>query len=254
MDPLNAVIAALDELEPTTIVWPRGLMHPGGPHRRLKGMFSPISIGEDECRAFGRLIAARRPAEAFVIGNAFGLSSAYIALAMQQHGGRRIVTLDSQAEGDGARCAGIAAALADKLDLGLLTQKKGRSPEDVPGAVEAERHELLFIDGLHAHPQVTHDLDAVLPYAAEDGVIVWHDYWIPGVPEAVMAARERGWSVWWIPTSCEMVLGTRDPEVFRALRETFPEGTEALPTISRIRPLGVIGGLLWGYWRERLTG
>ena len=58
---LTAVLRALDELTETRLVWPDGLFHPGGPHRRLKGEVYPISIGEDECRVFGTLIRGLPP-------------------------------------------------------------------------------------------------------------------------------------------------------------------------------------------------
>ncbi|MBM4362744.1 MAG: hypothetical protein FJ104_08690, partial [Deltaproteobacteria bacterium] len=128
---LRAVLAALDGVAETRVVWKDGLFHPGGPHRRLRGEQYPISIGEDECRAFGRLVRALRPERCFIIGNAFGLSSAYIAHVMKDHGGVSCITLDDQSEGNGARCAKVAQALADKVGVtGLLENKKGRSPEN----------------------------------------------------------------------------------------------------------------------------
>jgi hypothetical protein len=69
---LEAVVNKLNEITDTSEVWPRGLMHPGGPHRRLSDMLMPISIGEDEGLVFGRLIEAFRSEHAFIIGNAFG--------------------------------------------------------------------------------------------------------------------------------------------------------------------------------------
>ena len=73
---LHRVIGALDSVAETTMVWPKGLLNPGGPHRRLKGHQYPISIGEDECLVFGKLIESLRPAHCYIIGNAFGFSSA----------------------------------------------------------------------------------------------------------------------------------------------------------------------------------
>jgi predicted O-methyltransferase YrrM len=224
---LTRVLRALDGVAETSLLWREGLLNPGGPHRRLKGHHYPISIGEDECLVFGKLVEAFRPAHCFIIGNAFGFSSAYIADAMKQAGGKSVVTLDDQSEGDGQRIASIAQRLTDALGVGdVLVNKKGRSPEDIARAVDQPAYELIFIDGLHRHPQVTHDLHGVLPYCPPNGLIVFHDSWIIGVPEAVAEAKKAGFRCLWIPTSCEMIVATRDPERFARLQELFPAGVE----------------------------
>ena len=222
---LAAVLHALDQLTETRLVWRDGLFHPGGPHRRLKGEVYPISIGEDECRAFGTLIRGLKPEYCFIIGNAFGLSSAYIAHVMQRHGGKSVVTLDDQSEGNGQRCASIAQGLTERLKLdGFLVNKKGRSPEHTKQAAGERIYDVIFIDGLHRHPQVTLDFEGVQALADKRTTFVWHDGWIRGVPESVEAAKAQGVNVLWLPTSCEMILGTRSPERFEQLREMFPEG------------------------------
>ena len=226
VDPIKAVIAALDSIHETRLVWPKGLLHPGGPHRKLHGMMFPISIGEDECRVFGRLIESFRPETCFIIGNAFGLSSCYIAAAMKEQGGQRVVTLDSQQEGDGERCGRIARELASQLALDLLTNVKGRSPEDIGAAATEDFYDIIFIDGAHIHPQVTKDYVAMAPYIADHTIVVWHDYWLSGIHQSVRRATDEGMRCLWIPTSCEMVVGTRDPERFEQFRTLFPNGVE----------------------------
>jgi predicted O-methyltransferase YrrM len=236
VDPhLEAVVKALEEIADVTFVWPKGLMNPGGPHRRLSDMPSPISIGEDECRVFGKVIEAFRPEHCFIVGNAFGLSSTYVARAMMANGGKSVITLDSQSEGDGARCAAIAQELSNRLGLDILTNKKGFSPDDTASAVEVEQHDLIFIDGLHAHPQVIKDFDGLLPYAHERTIFAWHDFWMPGIPEGVEHARQAGLRCLWIPTSCEMVLGTRDNAVFDTLKALFPHGEEHKKPHSKLK-------------------
>jgi predicted O-methyltransferase YrrM len=232
---MRAVVEALEKIASLTLVWPRGLMNPGGPHRRLTEMPSPISIGEDECMVFGRVIEAFRPQHCFIVGNAFGLSSAYIARAMQANGGKSVVTLDSQTEGDGERCAAIATELAARLGLVILKNKKGFSPENTKESVESELHELIFIDGLHAHPQVIRDFDGLLPFSNERTIFAWHDFWMPGIPEGVEHARQKGFRCLWIPTSCEMVLGTRDTTTFERLKQLFPAGEENRPPHSKAK-------------------
>ena len=222
---LQRVVGALNELAEVGLLWEKGLLNPGGPHRRLRGHHYPISIGEDECLVFGKLVEAMRPETCYIIGNTFGFSSAYIADVMKRSGGKSVITLDNQSEGAGAQSAAIANGLSEKLGLaGILKNKKGSSPQDIPGSVEHKRHDLIFIDGLHRHPQVIHDLEGVLPYADDRTVIVFHDSWIIGVPEAVARAKEKGFRCLWVPTSCEMILATRDQARFAELQELFPSG------------------------------
>jgi predicted O-methyltransferase YrrM len=224
---LTRVLAALEKIAPTSLLWHKGLLNPGGPHRRLKGIHYPISIGEDECLVFGKLIERFKPANCYIIGNAFGLSSAYIADVMRRHGGQRVITLDNQSEGQGERTAAIAQQLTDALELSdLLVNKKGSAPQDIAATVEHPSYDLIFIDGLHRHPQVTHDFKGVLPYANDQSLIVFHDSWIIGVPEAVAEAKEQGFRCLWLPTSCEMIVATRDQERFAQLQEIFPDGVE----------------------------
>ena len=253
-DSLRTVVAALESIAKIRIIWPRGLMNPGGPHRHLRGMISPISIGEDECAVFRRLIQTTRPRHAFLIGNAFGFSSAYIAHVMEAHGGESVVTLDSQTEGDGVRCARIAQRLTQTLGLRILTAIHGTSPYDVSAAVAVEDHDLVFIDGLHAHPQVTYDFEALLPFTNSRTIFVWHDYWIPGVPQGVAAARARGVNMLYLPTSCEMVLGTRDEAVFNQLRVVYAEAREEFPAHGKLTPLRVYTQIAAAYLIDQVRG
>lgn len=221
---ISAIIPVLEELADVRVLWKHGLMNPGGPHRRLAGSLSPISIGEDECRVFGRLIEAFRPENAFIVGNAFGLSSTYIALAMRDAGADHVIAMDTETEGDGASCAVLARTLAKRLSLDLLHAKKGESPQDTPFVIESEQYDLVFLDGNHLRPYVRDDLHGVLPYLKDDSVVVFHDYFMPGVREGVAAAHAAGLSCLWLPTSCEMVLATKCPTRLAALCAVFPEG------------------------------
>ncbi len=226
-DALARVTKTLDRIADVGFLWEKGLLNPGGPHRRLRGHHYPISIGEDECRVFGTLIEGFRPEHCYIIGNAFGFSSAYIADVMKHHGGKSVITLDNQSEGAGQKAAGIAQALADELQLSaILKNKKGTSPQDIAATVEQPAYDLVFIDGLHRHPQVTHDFDGVLPYVAQNGIVVFHDSWIIGVPEAVQRAKQQGFRCLWVPTSCEMILATRDAQRFARMQALFPQGVE----------------------------
>jgi predicted O-methyltransferase YrrM len=221
---LDKLVSALQEMADVKLVWRNGFANRGGPHRRLAGNKTPISIGEDECELFAKLIVALRPENCFIVGNAFGFSSAFIAMVMQDHGGRSVITLDAQTEGYGERNAQVARALTERLSLKILKNKKGFSPRDVPAAVEDPTYDLIFLDGCHDHPQVTYDLLGALPYAHEKSVIVLHDFWLRGVLHGARAAEAAGFHCWLVRTSCEIVLCTRDQATFDKLREVFPEG------------------------------
>ncbi len=231
---IRQVLAALSEFTNPGLVWRNGLMHRGGPHYRVS---ISVSIGADECRVFGKLIETFRPRDGFIVGNAFGYSCAIIALAMRDHGGETLITLDPRTEGDGERCAAIANELLRRLNLNFVKNKKGYSPQDIPGAVEKPKYDLIFIDGLHAHPQVTKDFDGCEPYGHDKTVFVWHDYWLEGIPECIDHAKSKGYLCWYIPTSCEMVVGTRDPETFKKFKELFPNGAEDGPKRSKLEHL-----------------
>jgi predicted O-methyltransferase YrrM len=219
---LNKLVSALQEMADTKVVWRHGFANRGGPHRRLAGNKTPISIGEDECELFAKLIVALRPENCFIVGNAFGFSSAFIAMVMQDNGGRSVITLDAQTEGYGERNARVARALTERLSLKILKNKKGFSPRDVPAAVEDAAYDLIFLDGNHDHPQVTYDLLGAVPYAHEKSVIVLHDFWLRGVRQGAQAAEAAGFHCWLVRTSCEIVLCTRDRATYDKLRELFP--------------------------------
>lgn len=230
-DLIREIVGELDAIGGIETVWPRGLVHPGGPHYRLRGMLSPISIGEDECRAFGKLIEAFRPSNAFIIGNAFGMSSVFIAKMMERCRGRVVITLDSKSEGDGERCYRIAGELRDRLKADILTNKVGWSPQDVNSAAEDDSYGLIFIDGRHAHPQVTRDFEGCKHLAVDDTILCWHDYWVPGIPRSVATAERNGFRCLKVNTSCEMVFGTRSLERFELLCQMFKNSEPPRPRL-----------------------
>ena len=167
--------------------------------------------------------------------------------------------MDAETDGDGPQNANVARGLAKRLDVELLRIKKGYSPQDTPGAVEAAQYDLVFIDGNHYSPFVRNDLLGVLPYLRDDSVVVFHDFFLEGVRDGVKAAIDAGLRCLWLPTSCEMVVATRSEQRFNELRALFPDGSDD-PLRHRIslmrtalwwaRTLPVQGSV----WFERLTG
>lgn len=230
---LQKIKERISEVAKVIPIWQKGLIHPGGPHYRLKGWPTPMSFGEDEALVFGKLLKKTRPNNVFIIGNAFGFSSTYIASIAKMHGGKAVVTLDAQTD-NGKHCAMVAKKLTKKLQLeDILVNKKGTSPQDVEKSADGKKFDLVLIDGLHADPQVRLDFLACIPIANKDAVFVWHDYWIPGIPESVTLAKQMGYHCLFLPTSCEMVLGTKSPKVFSQLKKIFPEGSNNFPQHSK---------------------
>ena len=234
---IREIVSTLDDVAGLDRIWRRGLVHRGGPHYRLRGTLVPISLGEDECAALGRLIEEFRPGNCFAIGNAFGMSSVFIAKMMERHGGKSVVTLDSKTEGDGERCFHTAQKLRERMDARLLANKVGWSPQDVDCAADDGSYDLIFIDGDHSHPQATLDFEGVKHLARQNTILCWHDYWLTGVQRSIDAALQAGYQCVKINTSCEMTFGTKDQAVFRRLARLFPDG-EAPRKRRRI--------LLWG--------
>ncbi len=230
---IRKIVDALNDIAGVETVFKNGAVHPGGPHYRLAGMSGPISIGEDECRALGALIDAFNPTNAFIIGNAFGLSGVFVAAMMQARRGQRTVTLDNQSEGEGQRIARIAEQLRERLGCDILINWKGSSPVDIPAAAENKLYDFIFIDGLHRHPQVTRDFFGILPIATPNAIVCWHDYWMTGIPKSVEEAQRAGFQCIKVNTSCEMVFGSRDEGVFNTICSLF-ENTEAPK--RRLRP------------------
>lgn len=217
------VCNALQEVAALDSLWPNGVVHRGGPHYRLNGTLGPVSFGEDECVSIGRFVNEFRPSNCFIIGNAFGMSSVYIAKAMEACGGSSVITLDNKSEGDGERCATVAEKLRERMQAHLLENRYGWSPNDILSTTEGKKFDFLLIDGLHAHPQVTDDYHGALNVLHDQSIICWHDYWLAGVPESVATAESEGFLCTKVNTSGELVFGTRDKSVFDRIQATFPE-------------------------------
>ncbi len=248
-DLVREIVVNLDAIAGLDVVWKRGIVHPGGPHYRLKGTLGPVSLGEDECRVFGRLIQVFEPGNCFIIGNAFGMSSTYIAKMMERHGGRAVITLDSKSEGDGERCYTTANRIRERMGCALLTNKSGWSPQDIDAAAEDSAYDLIFIDGDHHHPQVTRDFHGVKHLAHDESIVCWHDYWMEGIPESVEEAQREGFHCIKVNTSCEMVLGTRSLDVFGRIKELFPNVEEPRKRTRRMAYLKLYQSLAVGAFK-----
>lgn len=251
---IRSVVRTVDEAAGLDRLWTGGLVHAGGPHYRLRGTLVPISIGEDECLALARIIERFRPRRCFIVGNAFGVSSVVIAKVMERCGGEAVITLDSKSEGHGERCHRVAELLRQRLNAVLLTNKVGWSPRDVGAAAGEEAYDLVFIDGDHSHPQVTHDFEGVQGLVHERTIVCWHDFWVDGVPQSVAAAEAAGYRCLKVNTSCEMVFGTRSAAVSEELGVLFPGGEPPRRRARSIRVWGRLGASFLAYLFGKCCG
>lgn len=129
---------------------------------------------------------------ALEIGARFGCSTLALALAIREHGGAALVSVDPHgfvpARGhlsgsyeimrDNLRAAGLAEFVTPVL---AVSEAVG----------QWWRHELclVFIDGNHAAAAVARDIELFAPHVADGGVLCGHDYLKGGT--AVEAADER---------------------------------------------------------------
>jgi predicted O-methyltransferase YrrM len=250
---IRDLVRELDDIAGLEAIWKNGVVHPGGPHYRLKGMLGPISLGEDECIVLGRVIEGFKPKGCFIIGNGFGMGSAFIAKQMELHGGRSVVSLDNKSEGDGDRCYETSIKIRERMDCRLLKNKWGWSPHDIEMAANGESYDLILIDGDHSHPQVTRDFKGVQSIAHEGAIVCWHYYWLDGVAESVAEAQRAGYHCLKINSSCEIVFGTKCESDFQRMKELF---SSAEIPVRRRRPLAhmkLYNALLSGVVKTYLT-
>lgn len=246
------VVSTLETITGLDRIWKHGLVHHGGPHYRLRGRVGPVSIGEDECLIFGKLIGHFKPAHCFIIGNGFGMSSATIAKIMEANGGQSVITLDNRSEGDGERCFQIAEQLRVRLDCRILQNKAGSSPQDIERASEGCLLDLAFIDGGHLHPQATEDFLGIQPSLKQDAILCWHDYWLEGVSRSVAKAQSVGYRCAKIESSCEMVIGTKSDSVFRRIDSLFDDLSEPTPRHHPLAHCKRYGPFIWPAIKARL--
>lgn len=250
-DVMKSVVTSLRAIDRVDTIWRRGLVHAGGPHYRLSGTTGPVSIGEDECSKLGKLIVTFRLSRGFIIGNGFGLSSAFIATIMQDSGGTSLVTVDDMTEGDGRRCFDTAEKLRRRLGCQILRNERGRSPEDIGRVAGTGPYDLVLIDGNHAHPHVIADFRGVQPLLRNDSIVCWHDYWLEGVASSVSEARRAGFHCAHVKSSCEMVFGTKDERVCGAIRTLFDAGEPPERGRHPMARLTVSASSLWARMKRR---
>lgn len=113
-----------------------------------------------------------KPENIFIIGNAFGLSTIFLAELFPD---ASIDVIDAEIEGLETKIGSDLTKEINKKEFGNIKLTKGFSPQDLPQAMRAKKYNLIFIDGLHTNEQILLDFYGMLPYCDEKCTIYFHD-------------------------------------------------------------------------------
>ena len=114
-----------------------------------------------------------------VTGGKLVTMDAYVEENFNYSGGYDINTkLVKNVEADGYK---MANALINALDItNNVSLEIGWSPDDTGGIIERTfgdtKLDFAFIDGGHTQAQIDADVKAVLPYLADDCILLFHDH------------------------------------------------------------------------------
>lgn len=88
-----------------------------------------------------------------------------------------------------------AAGLSERIVLHI-----DWSPGCIPGISE-QPWGLVFLDGWHLDGQPAKDVDGIIPWMADDGVLILHDVWMQDVYAAARGLLFKGWHMTVFPTA-----------------------------------------------------
>lgn len=176
-----------------------GLIWHPGPHPQQEADYyqdflfpGSICCTADEAVILHQAAMWSNPRYVLEIGSYVGWSTAHLALGAKS---ALIVAVDSLEEHE------AAAALTDVFYSNIqrcgVAQRvflvTGRSPE-ILGYLEPHKGwDLAFVDGFHRNGQPVKDVAGLLPFMAENGVIILHDTWMPGVRDACNFLEQAGY-------------------------------------------------------------
>jgi len=130
------------------------------------------AICSSDVELFATISKIMQPKSIFCVGNAFGYSTLIISQLFPQ---AHLDVIDAETEGKDNRFGSrITREIAKKhkLDINLYS---GFSPQDTPKALQRQKYELAFIDGLHSNEQLLKDFRGIHPYLSDECVVVCHD-------------------------------------------------------------------------------
>ena len=164
---------------------------------KLSNHYHPWSMREHEAKIVYDLIVQNGLKSGFEIATAFGISASVMGQALKVTGGK-LVTMDAyveenfnysggydintklvkNVEADGYKMANAlinALGITDNVSLEV-----GWSPDDTGGIIQRTfgdtKLDFAFIDGGHTQAQIDADVKAVLPYLADDCILLFHDH------------------------------------------------------------------------------
>ncbi|MGO9330551.1 MAG: class I SAM-dependent methyltransferase [Steroidobacteraceae bacterium] len=133
------------------------------------------SVTADEVDYFQDLIKQHRPASFVEIGTASGLSGGLICLLMDEFGGKRFVTVDSDNTfyGDTTKENGFLLPSIYPGGNVEVTYLPHTIAADVPGL--GETFDMGFVDACHDHPWPLIDTLCLYPVMGGSKVVIEHD-------------------------------------------------------------------------------
>jgi hypothetical protein len=200
---------------------------------KLAGIGYDSTMGSDELQYLFKLISRFKFRSAFIIGNAFGLSSAYVALVMAENEGERVLTIDNLnhhiTDDETIRKVSdiqhlVAESLILNLDLPLtFINTVGWSPKDLPKICSPYLFDFVIIDGYHIEEAVIADFNGILPYTTDDVLFVFHDLDIPGVRAGYEACLDNNptFSGHYVKTSWDLGFVTKSRDLLNKYSEVL---------------------------------
>jgi predicted O-methyltransferase YrrM/ubiquinone/menaquinone biosynthesis C-methylase UbiE len=164
---------------------------------KLSNHYHPWSMREHEAKIVYDLIVQNGLKSGFEIATAFGISASVMGQALKITGGK-LVTMDAYIEENFNYSGGydINTKLVKNVDadgykmakalievLGItdnVALEIGWSPDDTGSIIDrtfgTTKLDFAFIDGGHTQAQIDADVKAVLPYLADDCILLFHDH------------------------------------------------------------------------------
>lgn len=229
----------------------------------------PLGVGAglapQELEFLELLLGTIRPANALIVGNAFGWSA--IAVGMSAPGAV-VVAMEAGIEGDGTD-TGSALTHAIAADEGLNVRVVSAfSPRDT-AAVVAEAFpgqpiDFVLIDGLHVNEQLLRDIEGVLPFVSDRCVFFLHDvlswHMLSAFNSAPFPAGFERRLLTRCPSGPGLVFPSVLPEESREIIDAFCDDTVDVPAMladlgaTEDRPGARLERRLAQGWRHRRVG
>lgn len=138
----------------------------------IKGKTTGKAIPPGDMECFYKVKHLFDAPNIYIIGNAFGFSTLYLAMLFP---GSWIDCIDAETEGpDASYGSQLTRELAKNINASIRVHK-GVSPHNVPESMNKTTYDVVFIDGKHNNAQIVKDFEAVKPYLAERFIVFFHD-------------------------------------------------------------------------------